>query len=143
MKFNEILASIREGLIILVFVLLLLAPSWVNNRLIAAGFKSVDMGFAQWEAALEESKQNLVEAERNARETQVQLEQVSLELDRWTSLNDRADPRELSLRAKSLKTNIDSTQAELQRFDNKLNNSVEQHQYLIDELRANKTRRTQ
>ncbi|MGI9547131.1 MAG: hypothetical protein ACR2MM_07840 [Flavobacteriaceae bacterium] len=142
-KLKEAVIAIREFLIIGLFMWFLIQPAGIKDRLVAAGFTKVDFGFAEWEAALVESQQNLQDAEQKTVETQHQLEQVSTELEKWTSNTEYAVPPELSVQARTLKMNVDNTNEELRRVDSDLNNSIQQHQILIDDIKAKKARKSQ
>jgi hypothetical protein len=46
-KLKDFFITLREVVIIALFLMLLLIPTFIKNRLIAAGFTKIDMGIAE------------------------------------------------------------------------------------------------
>lgn len=68
-----IISIVRDGLITLVLIFLLAAPSVVNERLQSAGFVEGDFGGLKWKSAVEDNNKQLAEATTSINSLQGQL----------------------------------------------------------------------
>lgn len=134
MNIKEILVAIREACIILVFVLLLAMPKWVNNRLENAGFKSLDLGFAEWEARIEESKREVEDVKQYTEETQEQLAQVSEKLEQLTLSPNFSNSAVLKRQVNALRVEVDQSNQKLMRSNLELERSIDNHRFLLNEV---------
>ncbi|MDC6364710.1 MULTISPECIES: hypothetical protein [Flavobacteriaceae] len=134
MKIKDIMVTIREFCLIVAFVLLLIFPNWINNRLMDAGFTKIDFGVAEWEKTIQESQKEVEDAVQANAEAQVSLDKISNTLAQISrspqSTNNSAMQRQvLDLRREiqASSTRLDSSQIELQK-------SLVNHKVLLNKV---------
>jgi hypothetical protein len=133
-KLKELLITIREMVIILIFLLLLIAPSFVKARLVAAGFTKLDMGIAEWEAELKQSKENLELAEHKVVKMQNELTKISSAIEKHSESESqglKSNNQDLM----DMKIQIDSSANQLKAVDSQLQRSINRQDLLMKKLR--------
>ena len=137
-KWKDGLIVARELIFVALFLLLLFSPAVIKNRLEAAGFKKLDLGFAQWEAEIEKSRQEVAIAKERANEAERKLTEVSTELTRLSRTTVMANSPAFTNQVGQLKMQVDQSAAELRQFDQELERSVQKHDQLLGRIQAAK-----
>ncbi len=135
LNFKDLVVSIREICLIAVFVLFLVMPKWINQRLEDAGFTNVNLGFAQWERTLEESRKEVEEVEQATMATQDKLNQVSQKLESLTVRADLRSSPALRREVLQLKAQVDVSASDLNRSQKELQKSLSNHNIILKDIK--------
>jgi hypothetical protein len=110
---RDVISAVRDGVIFLVFVLLLFFPGVVNNRLTDAGFTKAKIGDFEWQSKLNAS----------AQQTKVVGESVSRANSNYQTLIDRLAELETTAREPAVKDSLQSLGAEAKTSQSALSNA--------------------
>lgn len=139
MSIKDIIVTVREAFIVLIFILLLATPEWINNRLEAAGFRKIDFfGLAEWEDQVEESKKEVEEVKKTTEEAQKELTQISTKLENLTSNPTFSNPTFFKREVNKLRAEVDASAYKLDRSKLELQKSLENHNILLHEIQQKK-----
>nr|WP_299167455.1 hypothetical protein [uncultured Allomuricauda sp.] len=136
MQIKDIIVTVREALIVLLFVLLLTTPSWIKNRLETAGFQKIDMGFAEWESRIEASKKEVEDVKSTTEAAQLRLNQVANRLESLATSPSYSNPAVIKRQVSELKMEVDASTINLKRSNEELEKSLENHKILLREVQT-------
>ena len=132
-KVKDTLTSIREGMIILVLVLLLAFPNWINKRLVEAGFTKGSIAGLEWEAKVEESQKNLERANKEVEAIKTELKSMSSAI---TTINSTTLPPETRNQVQRLQVRVDSSRTNLEGVDRSLKRSLNEHENILKNIKS-------
>jgi chromosome segregation ATPase len=131
-----VLEVVRDIAVLTIFVMLLVSPGFVKQRLTDAGFKSGNLAGFVWEAeaALENAMEETKEATANVAALERQLQDARVELTQLRAVPAlSAEAREHVSR---LATKMEKTMAETSTARDRLQKSLGAQQTLIKQLRV-------
>ena len=133
-KLKDTLALIREGVLIVLFFLLLVFPSCFNTILVNAGFTEGSvMGFTWKEKAIESQK--AADSSQHIAETaNAKLSEVSTTLEKFSVKVTDAVKDPASANLHSLKVELDSSKVALKNTRSDLNQRILNQRVKMDEL---------
>jgi hypothetical protein len=126
---KDLVSTLRDGVFFVLFLLLLLSPGTVKNRLIAAGFTKGNIGGMEWEGQIKQS----------AEQTKAVGEVVSKADENYKVLIDRLAELEKSVRDPTVKQSLTSlgadakvSQGELLVADKAVKRSLSTQQAIVE-----------
>lgn len=128
---KDALTALRDGLIVLVFLLLLVAPTSINQRLTEAGFTEGSVAGLKWKAVIKTSSEQ-------ARSAGQQLSGLDGKLGeygaRLAALEAEATDPALKTAIKQLGAELRDTQEKARLADRAVKNSVLTQQHLMEKV---------
>nr|WP_299382248.1 hypothetical protein [Allomuricauda sp.] len=137
MKIKEIMITIREFCLIMAFVLLLIFPNWINNRLIDAGFSKIDFGVAEWERTIQESQKEVEDAVEANAETRASLDIISNTLAQLSRSPQNSANAAMQQEVLNLRREVQASSNRLENSQLELQKSLENHKVLLDKVQLN------
>jgi hypothetical protein len=127
------LAIVREVILVILLLLVLTAPGWINQRLIDAGFTSGSIAGFDWEARIRESQEKVERA--NAEVVSLQNELVAIS-ETLNAIDSQPLDREARSQIRRLELKVDSSRTNIDAINESLRKSVTEHQNIIRDLKS-------
>lgn len=128
---KDVIAALRDSVVFLVFLLLLVTPSTINQRLVAAGFTKGSFGGLEWQAQLKAS----------AEQTKTVGQAVSQADDNYKGLIERLSELEKKVTDPAVKASIGGISEQAQTFqkqivvaDKAIKHSLSAQQQLVEQV---------
>ena len=125
---KNLVSTLRDAVFFILFLLLLLSPSTIKERLLAAGFTKGNIAGMDWEGL-----------KQSAEETKAAGEVVSKADDHYDELISRLDEMEKSVKDQTIKNSLTkltveakASQAELQSADKAVKQSLSTQQAMVE-----------
>lgn len=129
--FKDLVSALRDGVLLLVFMLLLFAPGMVKQRLVAAGFTEGSIAGFEWRAQI----QNASEQTKAAGQTVVQASQnYDALIERLDALQSKVSDPALKTEVKDIGEAAQSSRTELASADLALKRSLAAQQDVVSQI---------
>ncbi len=120
---KDLVAALRDGVVFVLFLLLLAMPDTIRGRLVSAGFTKGSIAGFEWEASLERTKETAQSVSQAKRENAALLAQIG-------EVNERVDDPSL----RELATQVAATGDRLKRAELEVKRSLSVQQALVKEI---------
>jgi hypothetical protein len=111
---KDFIAVLREGALVAVFLLLLLAPGWIKERLRAAGFQKGSIAGMEWEAEIQASSNQAKDAGQAITDIQPKLQEMAEQL---AKLADTATDPQAAQAIRDLTSTVEASQRKVSEAD--------------------------
>ena len=127
-EFKDLLTSLRELILIGVFILIFAKPDWVRSTMESAGIKSANVLGVELET-IQESQETLEHADQIIAQLKDELNAISSAVNAVQNQNISANTR---TEIKQLEAQIDSSSSKIGTVQRTLKTDIRKHQQILD-----------
>jgi len=127
-EFKDLLTSVRELILIGLFVLIFAKPDWVQSTMVKAGIKSASVLGIELET-IQQSQETLEHADQIIAQLENELNAIASVVNAVQNQNISADTK---TEIKKLEAQIDSSSNKIGTVQNTLKTDIRKHQQILD-----------
>lgn len=127
---KDSVSALREAMLVIVFALLLLTPTWIKERLKDAGFTKGSIAGMEWEAEIEASAEQAKDAGQAITEIEPKLQQIEARLAELAGkTTDPSFAREID----DLSSTVKASQVKIREADQAVKSALSTQQRVLAE----------
>ena len=128
---KDVVSALRDGVLIILFVLLIFAPTTIKDRLVSAGFTKGSIGGFEWEAQIKSAAEQTKTVGNTVGQA---TENYSRLIERLSELEKKVTDPTVRAEVKNLGEVAETSRAELTTADRALKRSLATQQQVVAEI---------